>query len=248
MAFQRSSKPRLSIRKRLAQVELEPPWGLLGVTNALSVLFLAVILLGTTVSTMLSGGKLDYFWLVFGWTLGNALVIAYVWVSRHRSQEDWQALALKGDKSSIPLILLISFGMRIAIDLIMASLSGSFSVAPEVSGLVDSPLVVWLLAIVFMVFIRPIAEELVFRGIVLPYLRFQFKAWLGLFLSALIYGLLTYLIYGSGYTILIGLIAPLLLGLYYGAVRVITGSTSMAILAHMASAFFAILTAFFLQN
>ncbi|MBC7814346.1 MAG: CPBP family intramembrane metalloprotease, partial [Burkholderiales bacterium] len=105
----------------------------------------------------------------------------------------------------------------------------------------------WVAAVLLMVLAQPIAEELVFRGILFPALRAATGAWAGLFLSALLYGtfhLLTYAPPQEGLVgVWYGLFAPLLAGLVIGGIRAYTGSTRAAIVMHVGFGIFAVLKA-----
>jgi hypothetical protein len=125
--------------------------------------------------------------------------------------------------------------------------SGSISVLPELLGVGTGGLFDWVLAVLFMVFVQPIAEELVFRGVTLPRLRHTFGAWAGIAMTAALYSIFHFVMYGDrlfpadrfGY----GVLNPLLLGIFFSVIRVYTGSTRAAIVAHMGAGIFSVLTA-----
>jgi membrane protease YdiL (CAAX protease family) len=95
-----------------------------------------------------------------------------------------------------------------------------------------------------MVIAQPLAEELIFRGVLLSSLRGTIGAWPGYILSALLYALFHLITYGSSISdfnsLWYGQILPFIGGLIFGAVRLSTGSTRAAILAHVGFGLFAV--------
>ena len=102
----------------------------------------------------------------------------------------------------------------------------------------------WLLAFILMVIAEPIAEELVFQGILLPALRNSLGAWGGYIVSAALFGLFHLMVYSSPnsdiVTLWYGLFLPFFAGLVFAAVRLYTGSTRAAVITHAAFGLFAL--------
>jgi membrane protease YdiL (CAAX protease family) len=142
------------------------------------------------------------------------------------------------------LPLLFGIGVAVLIDVLVLGFSRQFFPAPELLSLLyaDAGPVGWLTAALFMVAIQPVAEELVFRGMLFPTVRALFGGWLGWLLSGFVYALFHLLIYTSGPTdIGFTLVTPLLAGLFISAVRANTRSTWAATAAHMGFGIFALL-------
>ena len=104
-------------------------------------------------------------------------------------------------------------------------------------------LFIWLLAVLFMVLLQPLAEQLVFSGVFFPAAQQAFGAWGGYIFTALCFALFHYFVYG--FPPVNGLWpsawAPLLAGLVIIAVRANAGSTRSAIVAQMGFGLFALL-------
>jgi membrane protease YdiL (CAAX protease family) len=103
-----------------------------------------------------------------------------------------------------------------------------------------------------MLIAQPLAEELVFRGVALPALRTALGARFGLVATAALSAVFHLLIYPASYTAVDSGVSPLaalwysgvtpfLAALVFGSVRVVTGSTRLAIAAHVAFGLFALL-------
>jgi membrane protease YdiL (CAAX protease family) len=141
--------------------------------------------------------------------------------------------------------------------LILLALTGDFFPTSElfpffdrlVSGAVIVPLNVdlfsWVLAFLLLVVLQPIAEELVFRGVVYPALRANFGAWLGFGMVVVLYALFHLVAYApQPPNLWYGFFMPLLVGAVITFTRAYTGSTRAAIIAHAAFGLFALLKAF----
>jgi membrane protease YdiL (CAAX protease family) len=232
------------IRTFLASIsapEAAPPWSLTTAALAILVAFIAMII----------GTGVVFVWLntqpyteLAGWTLGALVILLFIWQTRRR---DGDALRLNTSKTPILLVMFIALGSAIALDLVSLAVTKQFFPAPELQYLNPNALGVldWVLAIVFMVILQPIAEELIFRGITLPAIRTKLSAWGSILVTAGITGVFHFLVYPltaiSPLTpIWYGLVIPIIEGIIFGMVRNSTQSTRAAIAAHIAFGLFAI--------
>ncbi len=246
------------LMNRIAAAEPAPPWGLLGAIGAVVASF-AALLVGSTIAAV--AVTESQYYLLVGWSVGAALAIAFVWFTR-RDGRYWPALRLganaDGDQTSVFQnafwFLLIGVGLAILLDIIGRGVVRNIIPDPELvnvyywAQIYVEPImgVSWVLVILFMVILQPIAEGLVFQGLLLPALRSRIGAWPGFVLTAVFYAGFHFLVYQPSIAfdtitiIWVGLAAPFISGLIYGAVRVFTGSTRAAILTHMAFGLFAV--------
>lgn len=256
---------------RIAHPEAAPPWTVWGAISALIAAFMAV-LLGTSVALLVTGNS--QFTALLGWSIAAALTVIFALFTRRKTQErealrlrQWHyapAAPTKAGKAIIrraettaPLanvlfLLLVGVGLAVTLDVITGRVTGLFLPEPEllrpyqdfVLGIPTSALT-WALAALFMLVLQPIAEGLVFQGLLLPTLRQSIGPWPGYLISAALYGLFHLLVYsqppGDFAASWYGLIAPFIAGLIYGAVRLYTGSTRAAMLTHAAFGLFALL-------
>ncbi|MBL8161226.1 MAG: CPBP family intramembrane metalloprotease [Anaerolineae bacterium] len=258
---------------RIAHAEAAPPWTVWNAISALVAAFMSV-LLGTSVTLVItrSNGQLT---ALLGWSIAAALIIAFILFTRRKPQERealrlniWQytpASPSKTGKAITPrdenvvpplanlfFLLLVGVGLAVTLDVITGRVTGLFLPEPELlrpyqDYALNVPIsgVTWLLAVVFMIVLQPIAEGLVFQGMLLPTLRQSVGPWPGYLISAALYGLFHLMAYsqppGDFAATWYGLIAPFFAGLIYGAVRLYTGSTRAAMLAHAAFGLFAVL-------
>ncbi len=245
------------LMKRIAATEPTPPWTIWGAIGAMVASFVAIIV-GSTIAVILEESQYS---LLLGWSVGAGLVIALVWFTR-RSPRYWSALwngtpASKNDNNSTQSIfwyLLIGVGLAILLDLIGRAVIGFIIPDPELLNLYSyvqiygQPVLAlsWILVTLFMVVLQPLAEGLVFQGLLLPSLRATIAPWPGFILSAVAYTMFHFIAFQPPATasntalIWIGVVEPLICGLIFAAVRVYTGSTRAAILTHMAFGLFAV--------
>lgn len=167
--------------------------------------------------------------LLFGWNLGGVLVIGFVAVLL-RSAESRAALHLASGPPVL-IALALGFGVATLLDLIAIVVQNQVTNAPELS--VIPGVFAWVLGGLFVLAVQPIAEELIFRGVLYPSLRAIQNVWATLIVSAAFYALFHQLIYpqigGFWYT----LVEPFLAGIFLGIVRAYTQSTRAAIAAHV---------------
>lgn len=249
--MQTRSTPREPLLKRLTQIEPAPPWG--GGTVILMVVSAFLLLI--------AGSFVALTWLpanpeakLFGWGLGNAGLIGLVTLRIRNRPEQRQALRLLPNGTPLPFVLFIAVGFALAFDLLSLVITGgAFLVAPELIGAeAQGSLITWVLAVVVLVVLQPISEELVFRGYAFPWLRAAFGAWPGLLLASALSAFFHFLIFPPDYSLTqpatgsfpalwFGLVLPFLAALVIGATRAITGSTRAAIIAHAGFGLFAVL-------
>lgn len=245
------------LMKRIGAAEPAPPWTIWGAIGAMVASFVAVIL-GSTVAALLPASQSS---VLLGWTIGAALVIGLVWFTR-RSARYWPALKLgdvangAGDSAvqNVFWYLLIGVGLAILLDVVGRGVVGRIVPDPELLNLYGYTQIFgepvqagsWLLAVAFMAVLQPMAEGLVFQGLLLPSLRAMISPRVGFLLTAVAYTFFHFIAYqppdsgNNAFVLWAGLIAPFISGLIYGAVRVYTGSTRAAILTHMAFGLFAV--------
>ncbi|MFN8379178.1 MAG: CPBP family intramembrane glutamic endopeptidase [Anaerolineae bacterium] len=249
--MQTRSKPREPLLKRLTRIEPAPPWG----GGTVIVMIVSAFLL------LIAGSFVALTWLpatpeakLFGWGLGGIGLIVLVTVRIRNRPDQRMALRLRPNGTPLPFVLFIAVGFALAFDLLsLAVTGGAFLNAPELIGAETAgSLITWVLAVLVMVVIQPISEELVFRGYAFPWLRSAFGAWPGLLLAAVLSAFLHFLIFPPDYSLTqpglgslpvlwFGLILPFLAGLVISSTRAITGSTRAAIVAHAGFGLFAVL-------
>ncbi len=149
-------------------------------------------------------------------------------------------------------LLLIGVGLALTLDVVTGRATGLFLPVPELLRpyqdfllyQLPTSAITWILAVLFMVVLQPIAEELVLRGIVLPTLRESVGPWPGFFIAAALSGAFHLLAYaappGDFAATWYGMVSPFLAAIIFGAVRIYTGSTRAAIITHMAFGVFAV--------
>lgn len=237
---------------RIGSPEAAPGWGLPSALMLLVAAFVAVIV-GSTIGSLLFPQA--QFVLLLGWTLAALITIA-ITLSNLSKPEQRAALRLSqaGALPSIFFLLLIGIGLAITLDVLLRAVTGAMLPAPELMDVyfrvqlyqqAVQPLS-WVLALIFMVVLQPLADELIFRGALLPVLRSTFGSWSGYIISALLYAAFHMLLYppplpNTNIAVWYGFIAPLISGLIFGAVRLYTGSTRAAIFTHAAFGIFAVI-------
>jgi len=243
-----------TLLERIREPEPPPPGNLSDVIYTLLVLLVAMILIGAVVGAVLSNNDPSPTSLLLGWTVGGLIATFIIGAAHRRTPEKWTALRL----SSLPdtrlrNVLLVSLSATILLDLSSAILTGQFLPAPEVLRFTSVSVDVgsWFLAALFLVIVQPVAEELVFRGVTLPRLRMRLGLWSGLVVTAALYALFHALVYDVSGIDHPGLLwyvlaVPFIAGLIMGLVRLGTGSTRAAILAHLSFGLFALLKSYLL--
>lgn len=227
---------------RLSEPQAASPWSLLDASNALSVLLVACVLIGPTLALLVLNDPQAQLVTapLLGWLLGCVLTALYIYYVLQRRAPESLALT----DPTLPPIFLLLFGMGMAIlaDLLLLAASGDFLPSAELINARQYDVFSWLVAVLFMLVAQPVAEELVFRAVVLPKMRGWFGSWPGLVTSAGVYALFHMLVYAPQNTIYWeAFTAPFLAGLFMGGVWVYTRSTTAAIIVHVAFGLFALL-------
>lgn len=229
---------------RAAAPEAAPPWT--GSSALLTVAFAFIAMFVGTAVAFVWLGEQDYTQLL-GLTLGGILIILFVWQTR---RSDLAALRLQPSSSPLFFVMFISLGFAITLDLISLAVTREFVPVPVLLGLSPGALtaVHWLLLVVFLVVVQPIAEGLIFRAVALPSLRAMLGSWGGIIGVAALASVFHFALYPPNYNttstitpIWFGLVVPLIEALFYNLVRGYTGSTRAAIAANVAFGIFAVL-------
>ena len=195
-----------------------------------------MFIVGSIVSVVLANdGSPTATVLLIGSAIGELLVIFYLYLTQRNQQQN---LALTKTSYSIPLLLLIGMGAGITVDLIAAAGNRTFHPIPELTNINQEGIFGLVIAGIFLLFIQPIAEEIIFRGVLVPKLRELTSGIMGIIIGGILYGGFHYLAYAtalenSSTQLWYGIIAPSILGIFYGVIRVYTGSTRATILTHI---------------
>jgi membrane protease YdiL (CAAX protease family) len=241
-----AARPTASLLARITTPdEPAPPWSL--TSAAITVVFAFILVVIGTLFAFTWGGEATS--PLIGWIVSGALIAGMVWQIRARDRE---ALRLGAPTLPVPLIAFIAIGLALALDLIGLAVTGAFLPIPALLGFSSGlDVVSLLLAGLLVILIQPIAEELLFRGMVLPAARAALGGWAGLILTAVASGAFHWLVYTPSITLTpemnaltpywYGFIAPTLAALVYSVARIGTRSTRGAIAAHIAFGAFALI-------
>jgi len=239
--------------------EADPPWGIATAVFMVVTLIITLVLVGPALASVLLGLEGNQFppmLLMLGWTIGQAMTMAFVLINRRSSVESWQALKLRKGHLPLPFVLMVGVATALAVDLVISLASGQFLPIPEIYGFQTEGIAGILIAILFLVLIQPIAESLVFQGVLLPKLRIVLGAWGGVIATTVIFTLLHYGIFYLAYqpiypesTLLwYGIAYPLLTGLMFCLMKVYTDSTRAVIIMRIGSGIIFVLTALALTS
>lgn len=241
-------------RRLLARINIldtPPPWSWVAAISSSIVSFAAVVI-GTFIALALLNNT--QYTALAAWTIGAVLTLTFVFI-RFSKPEERAAMRLGGSAASVReifLMLLIGVGLSLTLDVVSGRVTNTFLPEPELLSLYNDVslyqqpinIVTWIFAFVFMVLLQPIAEELVFRGIMLPSLRNTIGAWPGYILSAILYAVFHMLAFPPGVNDFNGFwysqLVPFIAGLIFGAIRLYSGSTRAAMLAHVGFGLFAL--------
>jgi membrane protease YdiL (CAAX protease family) len=184
------------------------------------------------------------------------LTVLFVLVTHRRSPQDFAALRISTSPNGLLLLLLLGISVAILFDLISwVAVDNQELTSAELLDLNASAMDWggWMVALLFMVLLQPIAEELVFRGVMFPALRVVGGAWTGLLMCAGFQAVFHFMAYppspdNQRVLLWYGLILPFLDALFITGVRASTGSTRAAIVAHAALGLFAVLKVYTLSG
>jgi membrane protease YdiL (CAAX protease family) len=237
---------------QLGQVYTAPPWTLFEAGLVWVVLLFSLVMIGSGITATLatdSSNPTPTNFLV-GWLLGLVITGLFVVVRFRRTPEKFAALRLVGEsaQSRRPLLLVFMMGVGIGLTANLVAALGSggdFETIAPLQAIFQGIIVQLVLAVLFAVLVQPIAEGLVFFGVIEPRLRSSIGAWPGLLTTVLLYTATHYLVYGARPGIVnnltwYGVIAPLLIGLSLAVIRIWMRSTRAASVASIGAGVVAI--------
>jgi membrane protease YdiL (CAAX protease family) len=237
---------------RLVPAEPAPPWTLLSALISIVAAFVAMIAASAFVVVWMGDQPAAP---LVAWSLGAVLTIVFVARSRRDpGKGEGAALRLQPPKLALPLILFVNVGLAMALDLLSLGVTGQFLPLPELLPLAANreSVLLWVVTALFILFLQPVAEELVFRGVGYPALRAALGGWGGVLVSALAYGAFHLLIYPpvvqTPAALWYAFVLPTLDGLVFALWRSGTGSTRAAMYAHAGFGLFALLKVFALSG
>lgn len=217
-----------------------PPWPLPRALLA-TLSLLAALVLGALLALALTNGAP---WAALaGWSAGAALVTLAL---RRRFRRAGLALPLGPGGAPAPLALLTGFAAALFLDTLALAPGGGGAPTPELAALAAAPSTpaLWLLAALYLLLLQPLAEGLVFRGLLQPALQARSGRRLALLLTALAWVVFHLLAYsgadggaGSGAYVATRLAGGLLLGI----MRARNTSARASIVAHAGLNLFALL-------
>ncbi len=246
MFNQPATDDQRSLWQKIGQMGTAPTWNLGKVTITLVCAFFAFII-GSII--VLTWAENQPFATLAGWSLGAVLTIFFI--SRYFGMSNETAgLQMQPPAMSAFFIMFIAIGFAFGADLLALAVTGEFLPSPELASVNLNGFsgVEGFFMIVFMIFLQPVAEELVFRGVAFPVLRQKLRPYLGILVTAVLYGAFHFLVYPPNMNsinaitpIWYGFVTPMLAGIVIGMFRSATGSTRAAIYAHIAFGLFAVL-------
>lgn len=215
--------------------ENPPAWGLLLALAALVAHFVFTALVGPSLTVLVLFPQAEQLSaaLLSGWLVGGLLTVFFV---QRIVRTPEAMLDLRLNESPTPLLILfgIGFGAAVTLDLIAILVAGRVLPPIELAALLNPSPLLWILAALFMVLVQPLAEELVFRGMLFPALRAAQGVWVAILLSSAFYGLFHFLLFSSEtFNLWYGLLEPMLAGLVIGVTRAATRSTRAAVAVHV---------------
>ena len=223
-----------------------PPWGLLGAATTVFVLFVCLIVIGPALASLLwEDQPLSPFLLMLSWAIGMGLTIVFVIVNRRSSDESWRALQLQKGNLPLPLVLLYGVAIGLSVGLLVSLASGQFLPIPEILGVLRRTPSSVIAAALLLILIQPVAETLVFQGIILPSLRWRLGPWGGVIFTSGLFTAIHLLVFSAAtlVTFWYGIVYPALTGLAFCLLKVLTSSTSAVIIARMGAGLIFLLTA-----
>jgi membrane protease YdiL (CAAX protease family) len=239
---------------RINALDTPPPWSLVAALGSGVVSFAAVVI-GTFIALALFNNT--QYTALAAWTIAAMVTIIFVFIRFNKPEERAALRVGSSAGSTLPvqeifLMLLIGVGLSVALDVVSGRVTNVFLPEPELLSLYSDValyqqpinILSWIFAFIFMVVLQPIAEELIFRGVMLPSLRNAVGAWPGYVVSAILYAVFHMLAFPPSINDFNGFwysqIVPFIAGLIFGAVRLYTGSTRAAMLAHVGFGLFAV--------
>ena len=237
--------------QRFQKQESPPQWPL-GTALFFVVGYAVLLIAGQVFAVTITGGNfsgLPPFVLALGTFFGGLGTIAGIvlW-ARRRAPKAWiDNLRLRQPvKPPVTLVALFGLGAGWAIDLVgvLLKLKGDQVLPPVLDALRGPVGLSWLIVAIVALLVQPIAEGLVFAGILYPVLARSVKNNLSaVILTALIYMVVNLAVLSSGAGAWYTLIQPFLMALAMALTRAFMQSTQSAIVARMFFGLFFILAA-----
>ena len=209
-----------------------PPWSLPRATLAILSL-LAALALGALLALLLTDGAP---WAALaGWSAGAALVLHAL---RARYRRYNASLPLEPGGTPAALALLTGVAAALFLDTLTLASGGGGLATPELAGLAAAApgALAWLAAALYLLLLQPLAEGLVFRGLLQPALQARSSRRVALLLTALAWALFHLLAYAgapAGADPAALLISRLALGLWLGVLRARNASARASIVAQV---------------
>ena len=210
-----------------------PPWSLARATLAILSL-LAALALGALPALLLTDGAP---WAALaGWSAGAALVL---YALRARYRRHGASLPLEPGGTPAALALLTGVAAALFLDTLTLASGGGGLATPELAGpgAAAAPgAVAWLAAALYLLLLQPLAEGLVFRGLLQPALQARSSRRVALLLTALAWALFHLLAYAgapAGADPAALLVSRLALGLWLGVLRARNASARASIVAQV---------------
>lgn len=240
------------IWRRIGEQQTPSPWGLYTALG-MAVGAFAAILLGAGIVG--SFGMQPPNAILLTYCLGMGFSALLVTATRNRTPAEGAALAMGAANTRVPLILMLSFGVGAALDLLTLGLANVPLVISEINSAGGVQLIQaagfgsWFLLALLLLVLQPIGEGLIFRGVAYPALRTILGTRTGFFMVSIWHGIFHMIAYpmpdnGQFSTIWVTFIAPLLAGLYISAVRAVSGSTRISMIAQAGLGLFFLVRAF----
>lgn len=237
-----SQPERASLIKWIGTPQMPPPWSLVDAGLALVALLVTMTFVATSIAVGVAGGMTDatpeQSALILGWAIASLITTAFVLIRWRRTNEMWQALRIVRPRMALPLVFLMGVAAALTVDVIAGLLNGTFLPVAALYGLSGDASNEWILAGIFLVIAQPLAESLVFFGVVQARLRASIGPWAGYLGTVLLFAIFHALVFGTqlpaGASLWYGVIYPALIGLFLGALRIRTGSTLAVIVAYAA--------------
>jgi membrane protease YdiL (CAAX protease family) len=247
--------------RSVGRVEPAPPWSVLAAV-ATTVVAIASVFIGTTLASLALGNTPP---AIISGTIGGMMLLGlFIAVRFGRRPEQAEALRLGPSRLPLPIVLLLSVGIALLFDLFGLMVTGvawpltellplfQFTGANALVAL-QSDILVWVLAALLSVVALPIAEELAFRGVILPALRASLGLWAGFLITAVLNAVFHLIAFAPAFTgswviLWYALFLPFIDALYLNWVRLHTGSTRAAIVAHMGLGIVAVLRALMMTS
>lgn len=238
-----------SLMAKLSRPEAsEPPWSLLGAVLTVFAMFICLIVIGPALVSMSTTREVLFpFELMVSWSIGLALTIVFVLFSRRSSEESWHALLLTKGSRPLPMSLLLGIAIALALDLTVNLANGQFRPPPHIWGFQLRGAFGLVLAALMLIVLQPLAETLVFQGVLLPRMRWTFGHRGGLIGASALYTALYNLVFIQPYAfydkVWHGIAFPMGIGILFCLLKVYTQSTGAVLLARTSAGLIFLLTA-----